>query len=109
MMGIDRITMIWSGAVLSWASLRDDGSPANFIHRSLSREVWRESSLAERLLLLAAYLARPITIPATTAVFTYYNGAAIKRRTGKGIARQAWEQIAVAATHSIPSAWYYMF
>lgn len=36
-------------------------------------------------------------------------GAAVKKRTGKGIFRQAGEQLALLATASIPPPWYYMF
>src|SRR5262245_38031993 len=107
MRNIDRITMVWSGAVVSWAALSDDGSPANFVHRTCSREVWRESTLAQRALLILAFVLRPFTAVAAAAVCTCYNGREIKRRTGKSIPRQLWEQIGVALAHSIPPPWYY--
>jgi hypothetical protein len=37
------------------------------------------------------------------------NGAAVRRRTGKGILRQLVEQLGIAARHAILPPWYYMF
>lgn len=98
-----------SGAVLVWSLLPDDGSPSTFIHRCFSREGWRESGLRERLELCAGVLAWPLAMPALVAVFTWYNGAWIKRQTGKSIVRQVGEQLRLAAAHSLLPPWYYIF
>jgi len=98
-----------SAAVLVWGLLPEDAAPATFIHRAFSREGWREASWRARLELCAGVLAWPFIMPAVAAVFTWYNGAAVKRTTGKGLARQMAEQLKLAATHSLLPPWYYIF
>jgi hypothetical protein len=48
-------------------------------------------------------------MPAVVGVFTWYNGAAVKRTTGKGLVRQMAEQLKLAAAHSLLPPWYYIF
>jgi hypothetical protein len=103
------IVKVGSGAVLVWGLLPDDGSPATFIHRSFSRVGWREADLRGRVELCAGLLAWPFALPAAVAVFTWYNGAWVRRQTGKSIARQICEQLKLAATNALLPPWYYIF
>src|SRR5215470_11317205 len=98
-----------SGAILSWAFLPEDGSPSTFIHKCFRRELWRESGLGTRLELCAGVLAWPFVLPAVVGFFTWCNGAAVRKRTGKGIVRQMREQITLAARRAILPPWYYIF
>ncbi|MBX3024841.1 hypothetical protein KF840_08010 [bacterium] len=98
-----------SGAVLIWRLLPDDGSSAAFLHRGFARESWRDAGWSGRLELCAGVLAWPLAVPAAAAVFTWYNGGWVKQRTGKGIARQLGEQLALAARHALLPPWYYIF
>jgi len=98
-----------SGAVLVWGLLHDDGSAATFIHRCFSREGWRESDLQGRLELGAGVVAWPFVIPFVVTLFTWYNGAWVKRKSGKGIGRQVCEQLKLAATNALLPPWYYIF
>jgi len=98
-----------SGAVVVWGLLPEDGSPSTFIHRCFSREAWREAGLQGRLELCAGVLAWPFIMPAVIAVFTWYNGGWVKKRTGKGILRQMSEQLMLAAAHALLPPWYYIF
>lgn len=103
------VVKVGSGAVLRWSFLHDDGSPSTYIHRTFSRESWHESGLERRLEMCAGVLAWPLLIPTAIAVFTWYNGSWVKKRTHKGIARQMLEQGWLAAARSIPPPWYYIF
>ncbi len=94
---------------LLWSFRPDDGSPASILHRTYGRAIWRERGLFGGLRLLAAFLLWPFIVLALAAWTTGINGAGIKRRTGKGIARQVAEQIRLAASDSVPPPWYYIF
>lgn len=98
-----------SGAVLVWGRLPEDGSPAAFIHRCFSRVGWRVASLRGRLELCAGVVLWPLLLPAAVAVFTWYNGGWVRRASGKGIARQVYEQVVLAATTAVLPPWYYIF
>ncbi len=94
---------------LLWGFLPGDGSPASFLHKFYVREVWRERGPWARLRLLAALLVWPVVTLSTMAWVTWLNGAAIKSRTGKGIARQMLEQLYVVVVHDVLPPWYYIF
>jgi hypothetical protein len=108
-MSIDEIVMVWSGAVVHWAFLRSDGSPSNYIHRAFSRETWRESGTGRRLKFCAGLALRPLIVVALAGYFTRRNGGAVKRLTGKGIARQLCEQVSLGLRMPILPPWYYIF
>ncbi len=94
---------------LLWSFLPGDGSPASELHKFYVREVWRERGVFARLRLLAALLLWPVVMLGMMAWVTWLNGRAIKRRTGKGIARQMVEQVSVAVAHDVLPPWYYIF
>src|SRR5262247_2600893 len=94
---------------LLWSSLPGDGSSASFVHGFYRRELWRERSPWARLRLLAALTLWPLVASSTMAWFTRLNGPAIARRTGKGCARQMFEQLYLAVAHDVLPPWYYMF
>jgi hypothetical protein len=71
--------------------------------------MWRESSPQFRVGLVAALLLWPVVIPLLVLFFTWRNGADVRRRTGKSILRQMWEQIVITAMHSILPPSYYLF
>lgn len=96
-------------AILLRRFLSGDGSPAARIHRSHSQELWREPSLRKTLRLWAAMaLWLPYVIHALVRA-TRHNGAAVRRWTGKSIARQMCEQTWIAVVRAIPPYWYYRF
>ncbi len=108
-LGIDRITRDLSGAFLILSKLSDDGTAATLIHRYFQREVWNEIRMVDRLIMYAALPLVPFVIILLTIVFTILNGRFIKKRTGKGIIRQIYEQIRLATRYAILSPWYYIF
>jgi hypothetical protein len=108
-LGFDRIVRDLSGARWILSQLTEDDTAATSIHRYFRRIVWNESGLADRCIMLLVLPLMPILIIALTVVFTALNGYAIKKRTGKGIIRQAYEQIGVACRFAILPPWYYIF
>ena len=98
-----------SAAVLIWAPLPDDGTPARYIHRFYRRCLWRDSDATGRLKLCLGILAWPFATTAMVVLLTWRNGALVKRRHGKSIFRQAGEQFWIAASRAILPPWYYIF
>jgi hypothetical protein len=94
---------------LLWSFLPGDGSAASQIHKAYLRALWRERGLPARLVLLLSFAVWPLLVPGATLWFTWLNGPTIARRTGKGVLRQAAEQLWLAAAHGILPPWYYMF
>ncbi len=94
---------------LIWAHKPGDGTPASVIHKTYVRELWRERSASQRTMLIARFLSWPIIVLGATAYFTYHNGTAIRKRTGKTVWRQIIDQLSIAARHGILPPWYYMF
>jgi hypothetical protein len=94
---------------LLWSFRPGDGSPATFLHRFYARELWRERGAWQRLCLLAALPLWPLASAGTLAWFTWLNGAAVARRTGKSRLRQAAEQLRLAAAYDVLPPWYYIF
>jgi hypothetical protein len=79
------------------------------IHRSYSTFAWR--SMGPQHILLVAVLAVtwPVLFFVMAIMFTRRIGPAVKATTGKGMARQLWEQFWLAAVYSIPPDKYYVF
>lgn len=94
---------------LLWIMRRRAETSARFIHRAYCRALWRERGVPARLALLAWYLAWPLIFAFLSVWFTSLNGRAIARRTGKSMARQAMEQLAVAWRFGCLPPSYYMF
>jgi Sugar-transfer associated ATP-grasp len=108
-MDADKIIRALSGAIWIGASVPDDGSAAASIHRCFRREAWREARFRDRLAMCVALPFVPLVTVLLAVIFTALNGRVIRRKTGKGIARQFVEQIALASRLAIPPPWYYIF
>lgn len=98
-----------SGAPVLWAFLRDDGTPANRIHRSFQRAEWREADPGFRFVLAGGFLLLPLTTLGLVAYCTWRRGSAVRRGTGKSLSRQVLEQIDLALRCAIMPPWYYIF
>ena len=94
---------------LLWAFRPGDGSAASVVHKTYVLALWSERGLMGRLRLLAHFLLWPPIVFGTMAWFTALNGRAVRRRSGKGISRQLYEQLQLSARHAILPPWYYMF
>jgi hypothetical protein len=82
---------------------------ALYLHTVYGRLYWHERSLRARLRMVVALLLFPVAFPVSIAVFTRRNGAIIRARTGKSIARQIAEQARLGLVHSVVPYWYYVF
>jgi hypothetical protein len=108
-LSIDRITRDLSAAFLIFSELPDDGTVAASIHRYFQREIWNETRLVDRFIMYAALPLVPFMAALLATVFTTLNGRFIKKQTGKGIARQTYEQIGLANRFAILPPWRYIF
>jgi hypothetical protein len=94
---------------LLWGFRPGDGSAASVVHQAYVRALWNERGFTGRLSLLSRFFVWPLIVFGTMAWFTALNGHAIRRRAGKGIFRQLYEQLQLAIWHGILPPWYYMF
>jgi hypothetical protein len=82
-------------------------APAAYLHEFYGSAYWRwPGGLAKGLTMPVLW---PIGLIFTVVMFTRRNGAAIRSRTGKSVAHQVLEQVALAWRHAIAPYWYYMF
>lgn len=94
---------------LLWAWKAGDGSWTEQIHGRYLRELWRERGWPGRAWLLLSLLWWLPMVLAMAVWSTWLNGAATRQRSGKGAARQVWEQVSCAARFGMLPVWYYMF
>ncbi|MBW2290197.1 MAG: hypothetical protein JRG90_20575 [Deltaproteobacteria bacterium] len=94
---------------LLWGFRPGDGTAASVVHQAYAREFWRERGFTGRLGLLTQFLTWPLMVFGTLVWFTALNGREIRRRSGKSIVRQLYEQLQLAIRHAILPPWYYMF
>jgi hypothetical protein len=97
-------------ALWSWRRASASPSAAEIVHCAFLHEAWRERGWLARLgvALRLALLWLP-TNAAIAAWSSALNARAVKRRTGKGIARQLAEQLPLLARHDIRAINYYAF
>ncbi|HEY2774535.1 MAG TPA: hypothetical protein VGK20_10870, partial [Candidatus Binatia bacterium] len=105
----NRLVKILSGAAAVWLLLPDDGTDARAIHRTFSREVWRDTGLVEKAILAFGLLLWIPTSAVLIVLCTRKAGARVRSRSGKSIARQMAEQARLAFAFGIPAPWYYVF
>jgi hypothetical protein len=94
---------------LLWNFRSKDEGPAATVHQAWARALWGERDLRSRLQLYAMFLVWPVVVGGTMVWFTALQGRAARETCGKGLLRQAWEQLRIAAVHGILPPWYYMF
>jgi hypothetical protein len=109
MVSLRAMLMALTGAAVTWAFLPDDGSPAAFVHATFRREIWREGGFWGRVVWCAGFVLWPVYMLVMTAAYTAHLGPSVRRRSGKGLLRQAGEQLVLSLTRSIPPRWYYLF
>lgn len=91
------------------AALATPNSPADDIHETYARFVWRSMGLHHILLVGALTLLWPVLFVVMALMFTRKIGPVVRRATGKSVGRQLWEQLKLATLHSIPPDKYYVF
>ncbi len=101
--------MALTGAAVTWAFLPDEGTPAAFVHETFRRETWSEGGFWGGVVWCAGFVLWPAYMLVSTVAYTGRLGLSVRRRTGKGLLRQAGEQLSLGLTRSIPPRWYYLF
>lgn len=102
-------SLLWvlSGAPWIWGLIRDDGSPARFIHRTIQQHARRQHGSAERFLRGALFVAGIPAVLSMIAICTAKLGPRVRQQAGKPLLRQGWEQLAVWLTRGVPPLSYY--
>ncbi len=108
-MNIGQDTLYCPPLHLVWASRPGDSTPAGVVHKTYAREVWRERTARGKIQVALRYSLWPFVVFGAIGYFTACNGAAIKRRSGRGISLQVLDQFRLAAKYGILPPWYYMF
>lgn len=84
-------------------------SVADRIHHAYGKFAWRSMGPQHVALVVGLAFLWPFIFVAMAVMFTRRIGPRVAAATGKGILRQLWEQLWLAATHSIPPDKYYVF
>ncbi|MEX0922629.1 MAG: sugar-transfer associated ATP-grasp domain-containing protein [Rhodovibrionaceae bacterium] len=88
---------------------RGSASNAAFLHAAYRHTRWRLDDRNARVNLLCQIALWPLQVCATALYYTLLIGPAISRQHGKGLLRQAGEQLELGLTKSIAPRAYYMF
>ena len=92
-----------------WKPWAPASSPAEFIHRSYCRTLWRERGPWDRAKLVIISLSWPFVFVLLSVWTTILNGRTIARRSGKSILRQVGEQLYASWFWGCLPPWYYTF
>lgn len=110
-MKIEPSALLWiaSGAPWRWARIRDDSSPAHYIHSRFQRYDQRRYGRLARVGMRAGFVAGMPIVLGLVALCTARNGARVRREGGKGVLRQAREQVALWLGQGVLPLSYYIF
>ena len=76
---------------------------------AFTERYWHPADVAEWLELIGGMILSPVAVLGSSLWYTARNGPAIKRRTGKGLARQYAEQLKLYVAVGALAPWYYLF
>jgi hypothetical protein len=108
--GLERTVYVIAGLPIAIRGVSRAPTPeAQVIRRAFARRYWHPDSVTDAVALIAGLLLTPIAVPAAALWYTARNGPTIRRREGKGIAAQLFEQLRLYATVGILAPWYYIF
>jgi hypothetical protein len=94
---------------LAWAFLPSGAGSAASLHKLHYRAIWRSQGFLGGLQIMALFLVWPLLLLPRIWIATRRNGALAKAASGKGLLRQAWEQLMLAARFGFrPQAYYVM-
>ena len=94
---------------LLWGFRGGPDTPGRRVHAMYASQMWRAHGPLGKLGLLLRFASWPVIVPLVAVYFTAINGRAIKKRSGRGVLAQFFDQISLAARHGILPPWYYMF
>lgn len=94
---------------LLWALLREHERPVDYVYYAFAQNVWRKTPFYTHLILALLFVLWPLLLLGAWAHLLPRCGFKVKRLTGKGVGRQAVEQLRLAVTQSIAPSRYYIF
>jgi len=86
-----------------------DGADLQSLDAAFASRYWRPEGVGEVLELAAAVVAWPVALVAGSLWYTARNSAAVRRRVGKGAARQIADQLRLYFSTGVLAPWYYIF
>lgn len=81
---------------------------AKQIHRVFAHSYWHPTSVREAAELILGLTITPFAVPLAALWFTLRNGSHIRRREGKGLGAQFFEQMRLYAAAGVIAPWYYI-
>ena len=106
---IERTIYVIAGLPLAIRASSGQGTAtAQEIRRAFAHAYWHPNNITEVLELALGLLVTPLAVPLAALWFTARNGGTIRRREGKGIAVQFWEQLRLYGSAGIFGPWYYI-
>jgi hypothetical protein len=107
--GLERTIYVIGGLPIALRGVSLAPTPhARIIRRAFARSYWRPNSFGDAAALIAGLLLMPLAVPLAALWFTLRNGLVIRRREGKGLARQFAEQLRLYTQAGIVGPWYYI-
>ena len=86
-----------------------DSSSDHVLESAFAASYWHPADPAEWVELVAGIILSPVAVLGSSLWYTARNGAAIKRRVGKGFSRQFFEQLQLYLSAGALAPWYYLF
>lgn len=108
--GLESVIYVIAGLPIALRGVSTAPTPdAKIIRRAFARRYWRPDSLTGAIALVLGVLLIPFAVPAAALWYTARNGPWIRRREGKGLAAQFFEQLRLYISAGIFAPWYYIF
>ena len=108
-MEFQELLWIMSGAPWLWVLIRNDGSPARYIHRSFCAYKWRQYSRLGGILIGVVFIAGIPVVLGMIVSCTIVHGMRVHHEVGKNPLRQMGELVALWLTKGILPFHYYTF
>ena len=103
--------LLWilSGAPWLWTLMRNDGSPARYIHRSFCAYKWRQHSRLGGVLMGVVFIAGIPVVVGMIVYCTMVHGVRVHHEVGKNPLRQMGELVVLWLTKGLLPSHYYTF
>jgi hypothetical protein len=92
---------------LAWAPLANESGTVDALHQAHYRAIWQSRGIFDRLVVAGLLVLWPAFTLVRIILATIPHAGMAKAASGKGILRQAWEQLALAARFGFRPDYYY--
>jgi hypothetical protein len=106
---LERLVYVIAGLPIAIRGPSLAPSPAaREIRTAFAQRYWRPSSAGEAGNLIVGILLAPVAVPLAALWFTARDGRAIRKREGRGLAAQLFEQLRLYGRAGVVGPWYYI-